>query len=588
MKPIHAQEGCAGPVRPVRRSDRRPARCPGTALLIAAFCLASLGLSTSGMFAQGEAGQGQQKLTKQQKRREKAIRKEMESAYKDFIEGPTGYIITPDEKSAFKKLSTDDEREQFIENFWERRNPNPGDPENEYKEEFYRRIAYANEHYASGIPGWKTDRGRIYIMYGPPDEQENHDSGGTYVANPNELPYEGPSASNEMTTYPFEDWYYHYIPGIGENVKLEFVDPTMSGEFRLTMNPCEKDAMAEVPGDSTGCQGGVSIGPIFNPNLVINPSQMGNTSGDMMVNNTMPESLEEFTQLDTYAKIFQPPSVKFNDLKALVTHQISAQLLPFKVHTDFIRLTEHDVFVPITLEVSNNELEFTNKGGVLHASMDIFERLSTLSGRVTNTNEKSLVVDVPKDAFAGYANNKSVYQWMVPLQPGRYKLTIVLKDDNSGHMGSSSVGIVVPEYPDDSLESSSLILADLLQQVPTSDVGTGQFIIGSSKVRPSIGDTFTGKNRYVGIYMQVYNLGVNPKTHRPDAEIQYELTRGGKTVFTTTEQAADIKNASNQVTIEKTLPIQPLSPGDYTVAVKITDNINKKSVDKTASFVLKK
>ena len=120
------------------------------------------------------------KQDKEEKKRQKAIQKEMESPYKRWLSEEVPYIITDEERAAFKKLSTDDEREQFIEQFWERRNPNPGSPENEFKEEYYRRIAYANEHYASGIPGWKTDRGRIYITWGPPDEIDSHPSGGTY------------------------------------------------------------------------------------------------------------------------------------------------------------------------------------------------------------------------------------------------------------------------------------------------------------------------------------------------------------------------------------------------------------------------
>jgi GWxTD domain-containing protein len=526
------------------------------------------------------------RLTKQEKRREKALRKEMESAYGWFLNGPTGYVITPEERAAFKKLTTDDEREQFIENFWERRNPNPGNPENEFKEEFYRRVAYANEHFASGIPGWKTDRGRIYIMWGPPNEQENHDSGGTYVANPDELPYTGPGANNEMETYPFEDWYYNYIPGIGENVKLEFVDPTMTGEFRLTMNPCEKDAMAEVPGDTTGCQGAVSIGPIFNPNSVIQPGMNGANSGEMVSTNMMPESMEEFTQLDTYAKIWQPPPVKFNDLRSAVSHRIVDNLLPFQWLTDYIRLTDGVDLVPITVQVANRNLEFQNKSGVMQATMDIYGQLSTLSGRVATTFEQELVANVPSDDFAAYSNQQQIYQRIVPLQPGRYKLTLVLKDDNSGHMGTTDIGIIVPEYPDDTLENSSLILADLIQQVPTTDVGTGPFVIGGTKVRPRVGGTFK-RDQHLGIYMQVYNLGVNPKTHRPDADIQYNLLRDGKSIFTSTETAASIKDASSQLTIEKQLSLEPLTPGDYEMAIRVTDNIKKKTLDSSAPFVVR-
>ena len=172
------------------------------------------------------------KQDKEEKKRQKAIQKEMESPYKRWLSEEVPYIITDEERSAFKKFTTDDEREQFIEAFWERRNPNPGSPENEFKEEYYRRIAYANEHYSSGIPGWKTDRGRIYITWGPPDEIDSHPSGGTYQRPPEE-------GGGETSTFPFEQWRYRYIEGIGNNVILEFVDPSMSGEYHLTMDPGE-------------------------------------------------------------------------------------------------------------------------------------------------------------------------------------------------------------------------------------------------------------------------------------------------------------------------------------------------------------
>ena len=117
---------------------------------------------------------------KEKKKREDKLRKELETPYRKWLNEDVAYIITDEERAAFKRLQTDEEREQFIEQFWLRRDPTPDTVENEFKEEHYRRIAYANEHIASGIPGWKTDRGRIYIKYGPPDEIEDHSSGGTY------------------------------------------------------------------------------------------------------------------------------------------------------------------------------------------------------------------------------------------------------------------------------------------------------------------------------------------------------------------------------------------------------------------------
>lgn len=554
---------------------------PARILVIVGFILSftcgsapSLSAQTAAsLSSNSEAGpKTKRKLTREEKRRQKAIRKEMESPYKKWLDEEVPYIITPEEKSAFKKLTTDEEREQFIEAFWERRNPNPGSPENEFKEEYYRRIAYANEHYSSGMPGWKMDRGRIYIMYGPPDEIDSHPSGGSYVRPPCE-------GGGETSTYPFEDWTYHYIEGIGENIKLEFVDPSMSGEFHLTMDPGEKDALLHVPG------AGLTEYEMMNGGSKLDRFQ--NTDGTTMgmPMGGEPESMEEFTRLDQFAKIFRPPAVKFNDLRAVVTHKISAQLLPFKVKTDYVRVTSESILTPITIQIANKDLEFQNKDGVMHGVVDIYGQLSTLGGRVANSFQDSVVLDVPEHDFSSYVNRQSVYQKAVTLAPGRYKLSLVLKDDTSGHMGSTDLGIIVPHYDDNGLSTSSLILADLIQQLPTNEVGTGPFVIGSTKVRPSVTSSFK-RDQNLGMYLQVYNLGVDPKTHRPNADIQYQLLKDGKTIFTATEPAARIQHASQQVTIRKSLPLAPLQPGDYTVSIKVTDNINKKSIQPSAAFAV--
>src|SRR5450631_560183 len=178
---------------------------------------------------------------KERKKKEEKLRRELETPYRKWLNEDVAYIITDEERKAFKRFSTDEEREQFVEQFWLRRDPTPDTVENEYKEEHYRRIAYANEHYASGIPGWKADRGRMYITFGPPDEIDGHPSGGTYERPPEQ-------GGGETSTFPFEDWRYRYIEGIGNDVTIEFVDPTMTGEYHMTMDYTEKDALMYVPG----------------------------------------------------------------------------------------------------------------------------------------------------------------------------------------------------------------------------------------------------------------------------------------------------------------------------------------------------
>ena len=513
-----------------------------------------------------------EKLSKEEKRREKAIKKEMESPYKKWLDEEVPYIITDEERSSFRKLSTDDEREQFIEAFWERRNPNPGSPENEAKEEYYRRIAYANEHYASGIPGWKTDRGRIYIMYGPADEIESHPSGGSYMRPPEE-------GGGETSTYPFEQWRYRYIDGIGTNIILEFVDPTMTGEYHLTIDPGEKDALLHVSG--------VGLTQLEAMGMASKADRFTRSDG-MTIGRSLggePESMNEFTRLDLYAKIFKPPEVKFKDLKAVVTSKLSAQLLPFDVRSDFIRVTDESVLTPVTIQVANRDLEFQNKDGVMHAVMDIFAQFTTLSGRIVNTVEDGVVLDTPEHDFQTYVNHKSVYQKAVPLRPGRYKLSVVVKDDLNGHMGSMELGIRVPHFEEDKLSNSSLILADLIQQLPTNLVGTGPFVIGGTKVRPSVNQTFT-RDQNLGIYMQVYNLGVDPKTHKPAGQVQYDILKDGKTILTKTEETAQLPNASQQLTLEKVMPLRSLQPGRYTVQIRVTDNVKNQTLTPTSAFEL--
>jgi GWxTD domain-containing protein len=514
-----------------------------------------------------------EKTPKQERRRQKAIQKEMESPYKKWLQDEVPYVITDMERAAFKKLSTDEEREQFIEQFWERRNPNPGSLENEFKEEYYRRIAYANEHYSSGAPGWKLDRGRIYIMYGPPDEIESHPSGGTYDRPPEE-------GGGQTSTYPFEQWRYRYIDGIGTNIILEFVDPTMTGEFRMTMDPGEKDALLHVP--NAGLTQMEQMGMASKRDRFTRTDGM--TIGQSMGGTS--ERMNEFTRLDLYARIFKPPEVKFRDLKAVVISRLSAQLLPFDVRTDFIRVTEESVLTPITIQASNRDLQFENKEGVMHSVMDIYGQVTSLGGRMVSTFEDAVAMDVPENDFQRYVDRKSVYQKVLPLRPGRYKLSVVVKDDLNGHMGSIELGIQVPRFDEEQLANSSLILADLIQPLPTSQVGTGPFVIGGTKVRPSVNQQFT-REQNLGIYMQVYNLGIDPETHKPSADIQYEIMKDGKSFLSQTEDAAKLKNASQQITLQKTMPLKALQPGKYTVQIKVTDNVKKQTVSPTVTFELR-
>ncbi len=512
---------------------------------------------------------------KERRRQEERLRKELETPYKKWLDEDVAYIITEEEKQAFKRLSTDEERENFIENFWARRDPTPDTEENEYKEEHYRRIAYANDMFSSGVQGWRTDRGRIYITFGPPDDKETHPSGGTY----NRPREEG---GGSTSTYPFEQWHYRYLEGIGSDVTIEFVDTCWCNEYHMTMDPSEKDALLNVP----------------NAGLTMY-EEMGMSSKDDRFNRTdgthlgvpadsMSSKMNEFTRLEQYTNLMKPPPVKFKDLEAAVSSRITYNVLPMKVRVDYIRVTDSTVLADITVQFDRKDLQFQAKEGVQSNIVNILGRITTMSRRIVNTFEDTIASDVPSEQLQEAFKTSAIYQKAVYLSPGMYRLNVVAKDVVGGNMSNDELALHVPRYGEDELASSSVILADVLEKVPTRTIGAGQFVIGTSKVRPRVSETFR-RDEKLGVYFQLYNFDPDEKTQKPNGSIEYEVVKDGtnQKIFNYTEDVTAIEGASaNQVTVEKLLPLKNMDPGRYTLKITVTDRNRDKTLTTSANFTV--
>ncbi len=518
---------------------------------------------------------------KQRKANAKALKIELSKTYKKWLDEDVRWIITDEEKAAFMQLSNDEERDQFIEAFWQRRDPTPDTEENEFKEEHYRRIAYANEHYAAGIPGWRTDRGHMYIVFGPADEIDSHPSGGTY-----ERPME--EGGGETSTFPFETWRYRYIEGIGQEVIIEFVDTCMCGDYHMTIDRSEKDALKYTP----------------NAGLTLY-EQMGMASKSSRFNSGGMEQLgtgpfnqdlqtKEFDRLEQFAKLQAAPAVKFKDLEEVVTHKISVNLMPFDVRVDFVKVTGDTVLVPVTIQIKNRDVTFQNKDGIQRGTVNIFGRATTLTGKIVQTFEDTVQIDVPPELLAKTAENSSVYWKALPLRisQNRYRLDVVVKDVNGDRTGSWSRGVVIPDFSEDHLSNSSLIIADQMEPVAAKNVGTGSFVIGTMKVRPRV-QSADGKpvsfkrDQKLNFWMQVYNLSVDEKTHKPSATIEYNVTdANNKPIIHTVESTDTMGNVGDQVTLQKTLSAANLQPGTYRIEIKVNDKLSKQTVDPTAMFAV--
>ncbi|MBL8123085.1 MAG: GWxTD domain-containing protein [Pyrinomonadaceae bacterium] len=537
------------------------------------FSAASLTLAAGSLFAQPpgkdkDKGKPAEDVTTKARN----VKPELKEAYKRWLSTDVDYIITKEEKRAFLALQTDEERENFIENFWRRRDPNPDTEENEYREEYYERIAYANEKFTSGIPGWKTDRGRIYIAWGKPDSIESHPAGGAY----DRPSYEG---GGSTTTYPFEIWFYRHLDNVGDGIEIEFVDPTGTGEYRIARNANEKDALLMVPG--AGLTTAESLGLSDKGDRI---SGLNNNNSTFMREQDMP-----FRRLEIITALQRPPQVKFSDLAGIAggdSGVLDNNPLPFDLRVDFFRQSDDRVIATFTVQADNRELQFEESGGLKQARMNIFGRITAVSGKRSGIFEDSVTTSATTEELVELRDRKSVYQKAIALTPGTYKVDVVVRDVGTGNKGVVSQGFTVPKYDEKKLSTSTLIIASKLRTTTENDIGAA-FVIGNAKVIPNLSGRFK-QGQEVGVYMQVYNAGIDQTTLRPAVDVEYVLMKDGKEVFRQPEDWSGLSDSGQRLTLARLLPTDRIPYGDYELRVVTKDKVGGQVVENKGKFTIEK
>ena len=473
-------------------------------------------------------------------------------------------IITPEELRAWNKLRTNEEREQFISEFWHRRDPDTDTDENEYREAYYERVAYANEHFSSGIPGVKSDRGRIFLKYGKPDEIESHPAGGAYERQPSE-------GGGSTSTYPFERWWYRNLPGRSD-VDVEFVDPTGTGEYRMARNPFEKEALLNVPG------AGASMDGVSQANRVVAANGFGNPFSGRAKDS-------EFEWMDRLRLRDEAPPVNFDRLVGTGTSSpvIDNDLINSAVQISYFKQSDDRVIVAFTIQTENRDLVFRDAGGIQSARLNISGRITSVAGRRIGYFEDVVTTTATDDELAEAKDRKSAYQKAVPLPPGHYRVDVLVRDVASGAASIHHVGFAVPKFGTE-LASSSLILASLLEQV-SGVPSSRQFLIGDKKVIPNLSATYH-RGAPVGIYMQIYNAGIDQTTLRPSVDVEYALIKDGKEISKASEDWRGNSDAGQHLTLARLLDSRRLNSGDYSIEVRVRDRISGQSLVQTAKFTI--
>ncbi|MCI0489516.1 MAG: GWxTD domain-containing protein [Blastocatellia bacterium] len=513
-------------------------------------------------------------------RNEKKKREELKSVYKKWMDEDVNYIITNEERRAFKALKTDEERDQFIEQFWLRRDPDPDTPENEYKEEYYERIQYANERFASGIPGWKTDRGRIYVMFGKPDQIESHPAGGSY----DRPSYEG---GGSTTTYPFENWWYRYIEGIGSDIEIEFVDPSGTGEYRIARSPYEKDALLYVP--NAGLTLAESLGLSSKADRVGGAGLYG--YGDSLTGLRAKD--QPFERLQLWADLQRPPAIKYPDLQVKADlPEIASDILPFTVRTDFMRITGESVATSFTVQFDHADLAFKNIGGIYSASVNIYARITGLTGRREGRFEDIVETGrYTEDQLQIGQAQRSVYEKNVVFQPGRYKIDVVARDVVSGKTGVLHHSFEVPRYQEKQFATSTLILAASIERLNNATLSSTQFVKGRYKVKPFVSGIYKpGQN--LALFLQVYDAQMDQATLQPALKVEYIISKGDQQILHIVEDGKTpqgiVDLVGQQLVLARAIPLQGqlAQPGTYTVTAKITDLVSQKVVTPQDEFTV--
>jgi len=503
------------------------------------------------------------------------------SYYQRWLEEDVYWIITPEEKDVLSKLKADEERDAFIEQFWSRRDPDPATMENEFKIEHYRRIVYANDHFSAGISGWKTDRGMVYIKFGPPDRVESYPGGGPYAR-------ERKEGGGMTSVFPFERWEYRHIEGIGEDVELEFVDDKGGSLYELTWDKQRKDALlySGRMGLTLDEQEQLALtGSVNKRDRITGRRESGDLPGFYANTGAFETAGDKpFAQLATSAGVNRPPVIRFKDLEAIVTARVTYNRLLYNVRPDFIRMTDQQTLVPITISLSNQQMTFRREAGICQGRIQLFGRVVGIGNRIEAIFEEEVVREFPAEEWEQHRSRFSICQKRLILKPGLYKLELVVKDLESKRIGTSEQRLEVPRYAGSGLRLSSLILAERIEP-GTRDLSSAGFLLGDLKVIPKADDVFT-RSGDLGLYLQIYNFAVDSLTLRPSLQMEYGIAPKGAQPEVWRDVSAFLQYAGQYCRLGRMINLSRLSPGAHTLYIRARDKITDQIIQAQSPFTV--
>lgn len=483
--------------------------------------------------------------------------------FKKWLREDVVYLITPDEKEVFLNLQTDAERDRFIEQFWDRRNLDRRSGSNEFKEEHYRRIQYANENFTAGLPGWATDRGMIYIKFGPPDDIEDHPAGSTYVRPRHE-------GGGTTLVNPFQVWHYNFIEGIGLDIDIEFVDLHGGNLYRFARDELEKDALLMHPMGFTEGElllGGDKRERIATRSFGDLDEKLRNQPGRVPRAKDAP-----FERLQLLKALQSPPRIEYEHLRELVTTRVTYSPLNFELSYSFIALDPEKFIVPVTIRLSDAELGFKRLSpDVERATVQVYGVVTSLGQEVVTEFE----TEVSRERRGGQPATDALTQKQVIVPVGRYKLTVVVQDVESGKTGIGDFSLLLPSR-ERGLSTSSLFLAQRIQKVSVDQVGDPFVFSAGYKVLPNTNHAYR-KGHDLQLYVELYGYELDQGTLAPALNVDTRITARGSQWESSESVLARSLNHNellqDRLLMMKRVPTDEMNPGKYRIEFTFKDDI---------------
>lgn len=292
-----------------------------------------------------------------------------------------------------------------------------------------------------------------------------------------------------------------------------------------------------------------------------------------------------FSRLQLMADLNRPPQVKFNDLATAVnTGVVEENPLNFDLRIDFFRQSDERVITAFTIQAENKDLVFSDSGGLQQARMNIFARITSVAGRRVGIFEDPVITTATSQELSEARDRKSAYQKAVPLAPGTYKVDVIVRDVTSGATGLKQLGFTVPKYDQEKLSTSTMILAAKLEAL-IDQPAVGQFVIGTTKVIPNVSGIYK-RGQPVGVYLQVYNAGIDQTTLRPSVDVEYALSKDGKELGKQSEDWRGMSDSGQRLTLARLIDTRNLGAGEYEIAIRIRDRVSGQSLSPSQKFTV--